>query len=529
MYLGMSLRLYCAAFNGLQAQEVEIEVSFTRGLPAFGITGLAGNTIQESKQRVQSSLLQNGFKFPPLKISVNLSPSDLPKQGSFYDLPIALLIATYDEANFQEELHGITPLQENLPQKKPIKWFVLGELGLDGRVKNTPNIYPLLFSILAQQNDEERAFILPFEGKEIFSKLPNLKAFYTTTLKETIEFFLDKESRTVSHSNPSLPFKSINIQEKSYYYTEDFPLDFEEVLGQARAKRAALIAASGMHNLLLEGSAGCGKSMIAQRIAHILPPLSLEEILQIAMLETLGEGRELELNTKRPFRNPHATATKASMLGSATRQGIKYGEIALAHLGVLFLDELPHFPKNLLECLREPLENQNFSLSRLHAKVTYPTSFLFIGAQNPCPCGNLLSITKECRCNQKEINAYKNRLSEPFLDRIDLIVSMQEEVGERKSGESSKELFKQVLKAFSMQKQRGQTNLNGKLNTHEIKQFCPLDKELEEILDNATNRFSLSLRMRQKTLKVARTIADLAQSSQIQKAHLLEALSFRVH
>lgn len=521
------MKLYCSAFNGLQAEEVEIEVSFTRGLPAFGITGLAGNTIQESKQRVQSSLLQNGFKFPPVKISVNLSPSDLPKQGSFYDVPIALLIVGYNEMKFQKELQEITQ-EEKGDKNIPTKWFAFGELGLDGRIKNTPNIYPLLFSLLAQKSKYERMFILPKDGEEIFSKIPNLKAFYVSTLKEAIEIFINKDQLSLPKTEPTLPFKSIVIGDQSYYYSDEFALDFSDVLGQTRAKRAALIAASGMHNLLLEGSAGCGKSMIASRIPHILPPLSLDEILQIATLESMGDYKELELSAKRPFRNPHATATKAAMLGSATPNGVKYGEIALAHLGVLFLDELPHFPKNILESLREPLENQNFSLSRLHAKITYPTSFLFIGAQNPCPCGNLLSTTKECRCNQKEINAYKNRLSEPFLDRIDLIVPMQEESRQQKKGESSKELFEKVLKAFVMQKERKQTTFNGKLNATEIEKFCKLDKELDELLDGAMQKFALSLRVRQKTLRVARTIADLAQSPSIQKTHLLEALSFRV-
>ncbi|AWI34368.1 YifB family Mg chelatase-like AAA ATPase [Helicobacter apodemus] len=499
--MGLNI-LYCAALEGLEAKEVEAEISFTKALPAFQITGLAGNAIQESKQRVQSSLLANGFKFPPLKIVVNLSPSDLPKQGSFYDLPIALLIA----------LHGHISEQDD----KRI-WFAFGELGLDGRVKDTPAIYPLLFSLLSKDKNRQSFFLLPKSAENFYSKIPHLKAYYIDTLQEGIEVL--KNPPILSQSYEDLPFLSEEILGEKYYFSTDFPLDFKDIIGQERAKRAAMIAACGFHNILFEGSAGSGKSMIASRIPYILPPLKGQEILEMA-------SHTLQLSPFRVFRNPHNSATKAAILGSAVAQNVKPGEIALAHLGVLFFDELPHFPKTILESLREPLQNHYFTISRLHAKITYPADFLFVGAMNPCPCGNLLSISKECRCNQKEINAYKNKISEPFWDRLDLFVQMQEGIQE-KNIIASKQMQKQVLEAFKFQKRRGQDCFNARLEGEKLEEFCFLGNEVKETLELAIERFGISLRQKHKILCVARSIADLVQSKYIAKEHLLESLSFR--
>ncbi|WP_299545745.1 YifB family Mg chelatase-like AAA ATPase [uncultured Helicobacter sp.] len=500
--------LFCAAQVGINAQEVEVEVSFTRALPSFSITGLAGNAIQESRQRVQSSLLANGFKFPPLKITVNLSPSDLPKQGSFYDLPIALLIALQNTLNLDSNF--------NTQQKT----FAFGELGLDGRVKDTPAIYPLLLSLLSKQQDS--IFILPKSAKEFYSKIPNLKAYYVESLKEALEILQNPPE--IESYDSVLPFASLNLDGEHYYYPQNFPLDFYEIIGQERAKRAALIAACGFHNILFEGSAGSGKSMIASRIPYILPPLNLNAILQLATTT-------LEISPYRPFRNPHNSATKAAILGSAVGQNIKSGEIGLANLGVLFFDELPHFPKSILESLREPLQNHNFTISRSQAKITYPTDFMFVAAMNPCPCGNLLSISKECRCNQKEINAYKAKISEPFWDRLDLFVTMQEDAHltakENAHRVNSKTLQHQVLNAFKFQKQRKQSCFNARLQGAEFESICTLHKTEQEILNKAIQKFGISKRGSDKILRVARSIADLETSTQIQKTHLLEALSFR--
>ncbi len=507
--MGFNL-LYCAAQVGIEAKIVEVEVSFTRALPSFSITGLAGNAIQESKQRVQSSLLANQFKFPPLKINVNLSPSDIPKQGSFYDLPIALLIALNGTCNFNEIA------QET--ESKPNKIFAFGELGLDGRIKDSPSIYPLLFSLLGDKEQANSLFLLPKVAQNFYSKLPNLKAYYVNSLQEAIKVLQELPPLVESHSC-DLPFCYQDIEGEKYYYAQDFPFDFYDIIGQERAKRAALIAACGFHNLLLEGSAGSGKSMIATRIPYILPPLTLYEVLQMA-------ANTLEISAYRPFRNPHNSATRAAILGSAVGQSIKPGEIGMANGGVLFFDELPHFPKSILESLREPLQNHHFTISRLHAKITYPTDFMFVGAMNPCPCGNLLSLSKECRCNQKEINAYKSKISEPFWDRLDLFVSMQE--GEQSTHRiNSMTLQNSVLKGFALQKQRGQKCFNARLEGTDLEEYCVLDSTTKETLEIACHRFGISRRARDKILRVARTIADLESSKEIQKQHLLESLSFR--
>ncbi|MDA3967652.1 YifB family Mg chelatase-like AAA ATPase [Helicobacter sp. WB40] len=499
--------LYCAAFDGLSAKEVEVEVSFTKALPSFQVTGLAGNAIQESKQRVQSALMANDFKFPPLKITINLSPSDLPKQGSFYDLPIALLVAMYGRNNIKDSINN----------EKPKKYFAFGELGLDGRIKDTKAIYPLIFSLLSDEKNLDSIFFLPMESKDFYCQIPNLKAYFVDTLSEAIEIL--QTSPTIVNIIQELPFSYMDICSERYYYSDNFELDFIDIVGQIRAKRAALIAACGFHNILFEGSAGSGKSMIATRMPYILPPLRRNEILHNA-------SHNLIITPNRPFRNPHNSATKAAILGSAVGHSVKFGEISLAHNGVLFFDELPHFPKSILESLREPLENHYFVISRLCTKVKTPSDFMFIGAMNPCPCGNLLSISKECRCSKREIDSYRGKISEPIWDRIDLCVQMQEG-DSNKDRISSKEIQKQILDAFKFQKNRGQKCYNSRLIGESLEEFCKLDDECIFVLDKAIARFGISLRQKNKILKVARTIADLAGSDNIHKEHLAESISYR--
>ncbi|CBG40277.1 YifB family Mg chelatase-like AAA ATPase [Helicobacter mustelae] len=498
-------KIYCATRFGLYASIVEVEASFTRALPAFVISGLASNAIQESKQRVQSALVACGFSFPPLKITINLSPSDLPKYGSHFDLPIALLV-------------GMQKCLKELENR----WFAFGELGLDGMLKHSDVLFGLVLDVLLQEPDA--CMILPYESREFFSFVPNLRCVYAHDLKEALEILQADEIPEQNLQNLNFPY--FEVLGQKYFYPREFGLDFSDVKGQKNAKRAALIAASGFHNIILEGSPGSGKSMIAKRMQGILPPMSLEEILQNAKLNTWNHEK-IELTPLRNFKSPHQSASKASIIGSALQKDPKPGEIALAHLGALFFDELPHFEKSVLEALREPLENNVLALSRVHSKVEYPTSFLFIGAQNPCPCGNLLSVFHECRCNDSEIAKYKNRLSQPFLDRIDLFVQMAENEQNAKSDVDSKTMQEQVFVAFIQQKERGQKRLNGKMSDQEIEEFCQMDQEARDLLMHAKDRFGLSMRALNKTKKVSRTIADLARSKVIQKSHVLEAISYR--
>ena len=505
-------KILCATRNGIGGEIVEVQATFVRALPAFVITGLANNAIQESKQRIQSALNHIDFTFPPLKIAVHLSPADIAKSGSHFDLPIALLIALQKQ--------GINALDEEQ------KWFAFGELGLDGAIRHSESIYPLLLEISLRYPHAK--VIVPKEGENLFCHIPNLHLFYASSLKQALEIMQDLEAKSTLAPLPqkSLDFASLNINGEDFYYAQDFENDFSEVRGQEIAKRAALIAASGMHNIILEGSPGCGKSMIAKRMRYILPPMELSQILQCVQLQTLS-GQKANYSPLRPFRNPHQSASKSSILGSATQSEAKPGEIALAHNGILFFDELPHFAKEVLEALREPLENNELVISRVHSKIAYPTSFLFVGAQNPCPCGNLLSLSKECRCSQKEIASYKARLSEPFLDRIDIFIQMQENEQNAKPSISSKTMQEAVFSAFTMQIKRGQKHLNGKLNEKEIEEFCILDEASQTLLLQASQRFSLSHRSIQKLKKLSRTIADLEGKDLITKSHLLEALSYR--
>jgi len=496
--------LLSATLVGLSANKIEVEATFNRGLPGFAVVGLVSSDIQESKERVKSALLTNEFKFPPLKITINLSPSDIKKRGTHFDLSIALLIALQKKKIDETEL------------------YVFGELGLDGRVKSSSTLFPIILS-LKEQGLLKRA-IVPKEAMEHLSHIAGVEFIAVDSLSEAISLLTDKSYQT---STQKFEYKSdsLSVADRTYYYENSIENDFKDVKGQNIAKRAGLIAAAGMHNFMMEGNPGCGKSMIAKRLKDILPPLLEEEMLSIAKHQFL-DGTTPDFLAKRPMRSPHHTATTASIFGGGSIQA-RIGEVALAHKGMLFFDELPHFSKNILEALREPLQDRKVNISRVHSKVEYEADIMFVSAMNPCACGNLLSKRKACRCSEQEIKRYKNKLSDPFLDRIDLFVVMQEISPEDKSGISSKEMKNLVNKAFILQKERGQKNLNGKLFESEVEEFCKLTIEAEAILYSAIERFSLSHRSLESIKKVARTIADLEESKEIEKIHILEALSYR--
>jgi magnesium chelatase family protein len=497
--------MQCATLDSFDAKVVDVEVAFVRALPSFAIVGLAQTSIQESKERIKSALNAIEFKFPPQKVTVNLSPSDLRKEGSHFDLPIALLIALQkSESEFEN-------------------FMAFGELGLDGKLKDTATLFAIILS-LAKDNLIKKV-IIPKQSLEKVSKIPNLEIYPCKDLEEAIAIFNNPKTVQKVISGESLAFPNIEINEKKYYFTNEFPLDFKEIKGQEHAKRASLIASAGMHNILYEGSPGCGKSMSAKRVPFILPPVSLDEVLEKAKLDAI-EGKEPDFKPLRQMRSPHHTSTRASIFGGGSKNA-KTGEVSLAHNGILFFDEVPHFPKTILESLREPLEDYQVLISRVNTKVRYETKFLFISAMNPCPCGNLLSRQKECKCSELEINRYKKRLSSPLLDRIDLYVQMGEVQPNDKPSISSSEMFEAVKKAFILQLQRGQSELNGKLDDKEIQKYCLLEDKNQEILNSAVSRFELSQRAINKTLKVARTIADLEAHVDIQKSDLLEALQYR--
>ena len=355
--------------------------------------------------------------------------------------------------------------------------------------------------------------------------IPNIMFYGVKDLAEAMAVLKAPQEIEPFKQKSELSYPFYEIEDEKYYYLKEYPEDFLDVKGQEVAKRAALISAAGFHNILFEGSPGCGKSMIAKRMRHILPSMQMDEILDSAKLNIL-DGKEAQFVPKRVFRAPHHSSTLASIFGGGAQKAM-IGEVGLAHRGILFFDELPHFSKSVLEALREPMQDQKIRISRVNSKVEYPSDFLFIGAMNPCLCGNLLHEHVACRCSDVEIQRYKNRLSDPFLDRIDMNVVMQNTSSTDTSSVSSKELHKMVLEAHIFLRQRGQKVFNAKLNDAEIEQFCLFDDESKTIFDTAIQRYALSFRASKKVQKVARTIADLDASLLIEKRHLLEALSYR--
>lgn len=488
--------------NEVEVSEVNVEATFTKGLPSFTIIGMISTVISESKDRVKSALLTNEFKFPPKKITINLAPSEIKKSGTHFDLPIALLISLYEE------------------KKITFKDFhIFGELSLNGQIKDSSSIFPIILS-LAKQGLVKNVLVCKNSAKKI-SKIPNIKIYCVDNLTNAIEFFKSEDKNRFLYEKEELEYEKININGKEFFYINSYVQDFKDIKGQENAINAAMIAAAGNHNILFEGSPGCGKTMIAKRLPYIMTPMALDEILEIAKLQAL-DLKEPDFKPIRIFRSPHCTSTKASIVGGTT-----LGEIALANAGILFFDELPHFSSSILEALREPLEDYKLLVSRANSKVIYDTKFLFISAMNPCPCGNMLSTKNSCRCNELEIKRYRNRLSEPFLDRIDLNVIMNESNSKDKPITNSKQVHEKVIAAFKMQILRGQSELNGKLNDEEISRFCILDDESKSLLEKASLNFNLSFRSINKVLKVSRTIADLEGSSNIKKEHLLQSLSYR--
>lgn len=495
-----------ATLETINAISIDVEATFTKGMPSFTIVGMISASISESKDRVKSALLTNDFKFPPLKITINLSPSEINKKGTHFDLAIALQIALYEEKKFDFS-----------------DTYFFGELALDGSIKDTYSIFPMVLSLINQ--GVIKKVLVCEESALKLSNIPNLEIYSVKNLSTAIEFIKSSEKDKFLFEKQNIKYKTLKLCDELYFYETNYKNDFLDVIGQDMPKYAALISAAGNHNIIFEGSPGCGKSMISKRLQYIMPPMSLEEILEKAKLQAL-DFKDIDFLPIRAFRSPHHSSTKSSIFGGGSSNA-KMGEIALSNNGILFFDELPHFSKSVLEALREPLEDNKILISRVNNKILYETKFIFIAAMNPCPCGNLLSSVKECRCSTLEIQRYKNHLSEPFLDRIDLYVVMNDSFNDNKNRVSSQELHENVINAFVKQKERGQKELNGKLSDEDIIKYCILDEESKIILEKAKLNYQLSFRSVNKVLKVARTIADLNDHEIIEKADLLKSLSYR--
>lgn len=380
--------LKSASLDTIDAICIDVESTFTKGMPTFTIVGMISTSISESKDRVKSALLTNGFKFPPLKITVNLSPSEISKKGTHFDVAIALQIALFDEKNIDFE---------NI--------YFFGELALDGNIKDTSSIFPIVLSLSKKKHINK--VLVCKESALKLANIPNLQIYCVKNLDEAISFVKSNKKEEYLYKKEIFKYKTLNIDEETYYYDTNYMEDFQDVIGQNIAKNAALISAAGNHNIIFEGSPGCGKSMISKRLKYIMTPMNLEEILEKAKLQAL-DYKEIDFLPIRAFRSPHHSSTKSSIFGGGSANA-KMGEIALSNNGILFFDELPHFSKSILEALREPLEDNKILISRVNSKVMYETKFIFIAAMNPCPCGNLLSSVKECRCHfhQNMINSNK--------------------------------------------------------------------------------------------------------------------------
>ena len=488
---------------GVDGYPVDVEVDVAKGLPMFSIVGLPDNAVRESRDRVKAAIKNCGYKFPNRRITVNLAPADLKKEGTGFDLPVAI---------------GILTAIEVIPYEKIENILFVGELALDGMVRPVKGILPIA---VAGKKNGCTTVVIPDKNKvEAAFAAEDVKIITVRSLPELVEFL----TGNINIDSLCVPDNQV--------FTEIYPEDFSEIKGQLLAKRGLEIAAAGGHNVLMKGPPGSGKTMLARRLPSILPSLSFDELIESVKIFSVSDKSPSNIGI-RPFRAPHHTVSDAGLVGGGTVP--KPGEVSLAHHGVLFLDELPEFKKNVLEILRQPLEDGEVTISRAQSSVTFPARFLFIASMNPCPCGFLGDLKNECHCLPNQIDRYRNKISGPLLDRIDIHLDVPAlsycEMNNSASSESSGKIRKRVEKCRQLQHKRFK-NIpsvynNSQMSTSLIEKYCQLNSESTTLLETSVNKLGLSARAYYRILKIARTIADLDNEDHLQKKHIAEAVQLR--